>query len=298
MKKKLSKLIAIAAAMCLLLCCLTACGDDSSAPSGSNIPAASEAPAEMTAADIVALARTAEKNVKSLSYDMVMDMSMSGDGEEIAISTSGKYDYIIDPMSCKMDMTMDMGDMGGITYTLYMTSEDGQFVTYTGMDIGTGELMWVKQTVEADFIDQYDALAATDTYLNLAENFEIVGEEDVNGMAATHITGIFTGDALSQVIESSGALDSVGVDTETVNALSGELGDMCIDMWIDLETGLCLKYEMDMCDLMQKLFENIDAEAEGISVDSLLVSMTVTSVDSIESIDIPEEALNAQEFTL
>ena len=99
-------------------------------------------------------------------------------------------------------------------------------------------------------------------------------------------------------------LAQYGLTAEEAAAIYQDLGDLPVAIWIDSESKLPVKYEMDMTAMMQnimtKVFEKMDVAAEDMdfTVDKMFISMTLYDFDNVGEIAIPEEAKNAPEMNL
>lgn len=274
--------LTLTAALALVLA-LAAC--DGNPPGGS-------------AEDVIKQAQENMAGVTSMRYTMTMDMEMTAEGEDVNITTDLTADYIVDPMAMKMDMVMDLGEMGSMTTTSYAVKEDSEYVLYTGMDYGDGQMTWIKQTLGglAD-LEQYNAQANLDLYLKSAESFKENGTETINGSAATRYDGVISKEALEEVLASSGMmdyLDQMGMD-ET-SAMLQNMDDLPISIWVDDESLLPVKYEMDMSAMMQSMMDSVAADEDvDVTIGKVFVSMTVTDYNSVESIQLPAEAQDAME---
>lgn len=285
---KLKKLLAVGIAV-VMMTGLAACGGDGGTSGGGE-----------SIADIMKKAEEALENVGSMNYDMVMDMEMSAQGQTMASSTSGQIAYIADPLKMKMDMTVDAGGQS-TAMQMYAEQIGDDYAMYMSMD-GTN---WMKQTItDAAELEQYSAEASMDMYLESAESFKEAGEETVNGMDAVKYEGVIAEDTMNEVMENAGMVEQLagmGISEEQAEAMYKDLGQLPIAIWIAKDSGLPVKYEMDMTEFMQKLMDNVMAEmgeqAEGseITVGKMMVSMTISGFDSVEDFEIPEAAKNAQE---
>lgn len=292
MKKKLLLLCAIAM---LSLAALAGCGNDKEE--------ATEATAEE---NLVTQAITNSQKVQSVTYDMTMDMAMDFTvGEEtqaINMTTNGSIEYLNDPMSMSMNMNMDMGEAGTMDSASYGEIVDGNFVLYTSV-----EDQWIKQTVgTAQEMEQYNSAKAMEVYLESMKDFTDEGVEDVNGSKATKFTGTISGDDLQAVMDSMAGMGdqmaALGLEDESLASLYADSGDLTISIWIDNQTVLPVKYEMDMTAMMQNIMEKLSTATQDLgeityNVSNVFVSMTVTGYDNVEAIEIPEEARNAQEVS-
>ncbi len=285
MKKKMKTWLVLGLVV-MLLVSLTACGN------GGN-----------STEDVMKAAQDALNEVSSMRYDMVMDMDMSAGGQTITSNTTGKIAYNADPLTMKMQMTVDMGAQGKVDMLMYAGQDGDNLVMY--MNDGT---TWGKQTLaDASQLEQYKAQDSMSIYLENIDSFKEAGTEQINGGEATKYEGIIANDALNEVMAASGMeeqLAQYGLTAEEAAAIYQDLGDLPVAIWIDSESKLPVKYEMDMTAMMQnimtKVFEKMDVAAGDMdfTVDKMFISMTLYDFDNVGEIAIPEEAKNAPEMNL
>lgn len=277
------KFLAVAAAMAMAFTA-AGCGGNGGNAGGSD------------STDVEALLTKAQEtmdSVESMAMDMDMEIGMAMGEESIDMVTSAKILAVSEPLKMKMDMSVDMGEMGSQSMQMYAEEKDGQFLTYTNVDGA-----WYAQSVTADSLAQYNAEGNMDLYLKNISNFSKTGEEDINGVTASKIEGVLTGDAMKEAIQESGVLDSVesmGLSAEDIEAIYSS--DLPLAMWIDAD-GYVVKYEMDMTAMMQTVMDQAMAnagEAAGdvkIEISKTTISMTCKDFNAVE-VEIPAEAANA-----
>lgn len=285
MKKNITKWMALGLVLVMLVS-LTACGG------GGN-----------STEDVMKAAQEALNQVTSMRYDMNMDMTLSASGQTMESNTSGVIAYNAEPLTMEMKMTMDMGEQGQLDMVMYAGQEDDNLILY--MSDGTN---WGKQTLaDAAQLEQYNAQDSMGIYLENIDSFQEVGIEQVNGSDAAKYEGVIANDALNEVMAASGMeeqLAQYGLTGEEAAAIYQDLGDLPVAIWIDKESNLPVKYEMDMTAMMQnimtKLFENMDIAAEDMdfTVDNMFISMTLYDFNNVGEIEIPEEAKAAPEMDL
>lgn len=278
---------------------LAACGDDAA---GSGTPNDAAGSAEETVEAEVDPYETALENMKAVtSMDaqmvMEMDMAVGADGEEQSMEAVTTMDMVCftDPVRLKLDMTMDMGEIGSVTQNVYAeAAEDGTYTMY----LYDGE-SWTVQNVENAAVEQYDARGNMLANMDSSYHYVAAGTEQVDGANAYKYTGKITGDDLNETMISSGALDSfssLGIDESQLESMMTDLGEIPVTMWIDEATLYPVKYEMDMTAAMDKLMANM-LEAMGdqasgltISIPKLKVIMTCSNFNAATAFEIPEEA--------
>lgn len=280
--KKYSKIIALV--LCLVMALtLTACAKDNTKDS----------------TDDGEMLRQAQKNaesVKSLHFDMQIDMKMAIDGEAMDNSTKMTADITQKPMVGKM--TMDMGELGASN--VYFKENGDKYDYYMGVDNGEGKVEWMKMQMDADALQQYDVADSADELLKMQDYLKRTGTDKVNGRAAVKFDGVVTGEDMMKMVSDSGAMGNLGVaDIDDLeDAVSGKNITMSISIWVDQETCMPVKYAMDMTELTGAVMDALSAE-EGmedisITVSKLVVTVELSQINEIGEIEIPAEALNAQ----
>ena len=284
MNKMLTKTLAGAVVLALTLA-LCACG-------GSSSPE-----------DALTRAQAAFADVKSMHYTIDMDMGFSADGESMEMNTTAEADCIVDPIMMDMDMTMDMMGLFDMDLKMYVVQDGSSYTMYTGMDNGDGTMSWSKDTLDdLGDIAQYNGKASMDIYLENGSNFKEIGAEDVDGVSAVRYDGVISQDSLKSVMDTSGVLEQYeSLGLEGMEDLLDEMGDLPVSIWLDPDSDLPVKYEMDMTQMMQNMMNKLLAEEEetadiGFTVDKCVISMVCSDYNTVSNIEIPEEALNADSY--
>lgn len=294
MKKKLLVLMMAA----VLAMSVTACGENASTDSADGVAQNTEAAVEEI--DPYEAALENMNAVTNMDAQMVMEMDMAiGAGDETqSMETVTTMDmvYFSDPVRMKIDMTMEMGELGSVTQNVYAEiAEDNSTYTmylYDGSD-------WMAQSVGLADVEQFDARGNMIANMDSSYNYTAAGTEQIDGANAYKYTGKITGDALNETMLSSGALDSLsslGMDESQLESMMTDLGEISVTMWIDEATLYPVKYEMDMTAAMDKLVSNI-MEAMGdqaagmtMSIPKMYITMTCSDFNEATDFEIPEEA--------
>lgn len=254
------------------------------------------------AASAMLSARESMQKVSSMSYIYSMEMSMKADGETVEMTVDGTADMTMDPVAAKMTMNMNMLGMSLTGIELYMVQEGSQTVTYTGMDLfGGGSKTWTKTTggdgSTGVSMEQYNAKDSFDLYLKNGANFKAMGTETVQGTPATRYEGVIAKDMLKDTLEKSGSMEQLDsmVDANIDDVLK-KVGDISVTMWLDNETGLPVKYVIDMTNFLVSMME-LAAENAGesadVSADKFVVSMEVTKYNGVGEIKVPQDILDS-----
>lgn len=288
--RKLKKLGALMLAGALMVSAV-ACGGTGETNTGDK--------GAMSVADRIADSQKKMSEIKSASMDMNMIMNMSvkvegQDAQEMNITTSGKIDMFNDPLKAKMEMSMDMGEMGGKQdIQMYMEQVDGKIISYTGV---AGQ--WGSMEVDASDIEQYSVKESSELYLNSMSDMKEVGTEQIDGKDAIKIEGVVKGEELKKIIDASGVADnlkSTGVDQATFDKILSSMGDFKMAIWLDADNYM-VKVEEDLTDMMTKVMEKMlegTEQAGQITFTKVEMTATYKNMDQVEDFEIPEEAKNA-----
>lgn len=274
---KLEKRAAALALGALLAVSMTACGN------GAN---------KEEAAEKIKAAMEKINAVESMDATMYMEMDMSVMGQSIETDTQMDMSCFNDPVKVKADVTMSMGALGSMSMSVYADTTDGDYTIY----VYDGN-NWNTQAADASQLEQYDAQQSMDLYLSSGAEYVSAGTEDINGITADKYTGIIRGEALEEVMKSSGATSSLentmGMDLAD---LYSDLGDMPITIWVDQSTGYPVRYYMDMTDVMQTMMKKALAGIEGgdtLTMSKVEITMDCSNFNNVADFEIPAEALAA-----
>lgn len=272
MKKTAARIFALALAL-LLAFALSACGDSFES-------AMARAIAEL-------------QKVQSQHMDMEVNIAMSaaagGESVELPVSMSVSMDAVNEPMLAHAVMDMElMGESAAVEY--YIEQNDGEYTMY----IATGSLGWVAQSVSADDLGQFPAAENVGFYLECASAFEKSGEEEINGSTASRYDGDVPADMLSEALKRSGAgelLGSLGLEESGAEGLGA---GMSLSVWLDKESGLPVRYRIDMSALMDELMSAAlaaGADVSGVSMEigEAVVDVTLSNFNGVSGLEIPAE---------
>lgn len=248
------------------------------------------------ATSVMVAAQQELTKVSSMRYTYAMEMAISAEGQSVEMKVDGTADITMNPFAAKMTMNMDMLGMALKDVQVYMVSEGGQMVAYTGMDMtGAGQNQWYKSLADDSGMnaEQYDAVEAFELYMKNGSNFKAVGTDTVQGASATRYEGVITSDMLEDTLEESGSLDNItSLLGEDYGDVLASLSGIPITIWIN-DAGLPVKYVFDMTSMMTELLQNsADSEDADMSVDKFVMSMEVLGYNDIEPITVPQEVLD------
>ena len=251
-----------------------------------------------TSAEVMKKAGENLARVKSMTFDMTLEMSMSAGGETVDMTISMDGETTTEPVVVHADMAIDLGALGAMEMELYAEQNDDTVTTYIS---ALGQ--WRKEEAPLDEENAaLDAKGDMGSSLAYASGLEEIGVETVGGVEAARYDGVITKEHLQEVLKNTGVLDDLGDAMDLKKSLedaaenTAGLGDIPISIWIDKEAMLPVRYEMDMTEMMQKLMDQVSTAVsmEYPTVSRVKVSMTIGGIDAVDAITIPDEAKNAQ----
>ncbi len=285
--KKMNRFLALAMALVMLLA-LCACGEGGTR--------------SVITPDFESRMRQAQENMSKLeSMHMEMSMDMS-----LELSVLGQTQ----PMDKRVYYTMDTQNEPARTKLVITTSSMGQSqeqVMYTdesGMIyMQLDGRSWQRQSAQGSSqANEMQPDQMLQLFLNSAGSFRETGSETINGSKATVYSGVLGGDYVKQVLETTGLGSTLGEALGTGDAgnLFDNLGEIPMTVAIDDESGLVVRYTMDMAQVMENLMKNLfnsmltSQGLNGVEIDvkisNCMATATLSQFNSVPEIVIPAEA--------
>jgi hypothetical protein len=258
---------------------------------------------EPTTEEILTNTITAMEKVNSykLAYDMAMEMEVTGGENAINMTMDGVGTGAMDVSDKKMQMIMDMDVEipGAGTSQMSMKMSVEMYMvegwTYTKMTVpGTG-VQWTKMKVQDDV--SQDQLAQMMALLASSMKNTLAGTEKVNGINCYVLEIVPDMTALWQWLMSQQGSDLTGNIDLSQFDLSKIIKSFGLKYWIAKSNYQIIKAEAEMT--MDMDAETVGASAEDFESMTMLMNMGMTFSDYNKSVDIqlPEEALGAEEVT-
>ena len=257
---KLSKKSAALIAAAAMLLCLTACGSFETK---------------------VAKAVRAMSRVDNMHMDMSMDIALGVKvlGKTIGtdVTMAGSMDVQTDPLTAKTEVTVAAAGIDKSVLT-YVEKTDAGYDVYVSDDDGDD---WDKETVtESGAPTQINIVDGLQLFVDCAASFEEAGEERVMGAEAVRYDGVITGSEVKRVMELTGAGDMLSRNLGVT--LSDEdfsnLGDIPASVWIDKETGMLVRYDMDMTSVVRSVLpELVGGLTNSLALKNLSSNLEVSS---------------------
>ena len=244
----------------------------------------------------VAKAAIKMSKLESLHADVEMQIGMGisvlGQDVNADATVTGGADIQRDPERVYVNMNAEVAGFEQ-NMLLYAVGRDGGADVYSSADSGES---WTKDSIENDDSSKSSKADGKSVFLLLSDSaasFKEYGKEKVNGSDAIRYNGKITSDELKQALELADVKQSLeeSLDVELDDDVFEDLGDVPVSIWIDVKSGMIVRIEMDMSDVMQglvpvlvdKAMEKTDV---GIGVNTKVydatVSITLSEFDAVQ----------------
>ena len=244
----------------------------------------------------VAKAAIKMSKLESLHADIEMQIGMGisllGQDVNADAAITGGADIQRDPERVYVNL---MAEVAGFEQNLlfYGVGRDDGFDVYSSVDSGES---WTKDSIENDDSSKSSKADGKSVFLLLSDSaasFKEYGKEKVNGSDAIRYNGKITSDELRQALELANAKQALeeSLDVELDDDVFEDLGDVPVSIWIDVKSGMIVRVEMDMSDVMQGLVPVLADKAMekadiGIGVNTkvyeVTVSITLSEFDAVQ----------------
>lgn len=221
-----------------------------------------------------------------------MGISVLGQDVNADATVTGGADIQRDPERVYVNMN---AEVAGFEQNLlfYGVGRDDGFDVYSSADSGDS---WTKDSIENDDSSKSSKADGKSLFLLLSDSaasFKEYGKEKVNGSDAIRYNGKITSDELRQALELANAKQALeeSLDVELDDDVFEDLGDVPVSIWIDVKSGMIVRVEMDMSDVMQGLVPVLADKAMekadiGIGVNTkvyeVTVSITLSEFDAVQ----------------
>lgn len=232
--------------------------------------------------------------MESMHMNMSMQLEMSVMGQKMNMKIGAEADAITNPVKGKMDMKMEVGGMS-MQMPMYYEQQGDAFMTYIGMDDGSG-VVWYRQQAENAPVNN-NLLSAS-----AMAGFEYIEEEreDENTL---RYRGMIDAQQLKSLLETSmsGELDALtGGNADMLDAVLDEIGKTEMIVTVDKQSGYIVRQELDMGPMMRaimtKALESSGEEALDLDMSSLIeigempVLIDYSEFNTVPDFEIPAAA--------
>lgn len=220
-------------------------------------------------------------NDKTYTGDMDMKMSMNVSSQGVAMDMDmgmqGTIEYTAEPEIVHMKGTMDVSLLGlSMDMDMYSQVEDDKATVYMCM---MNEWMKSETGIDESSIQDMYAIAEDGKDMTLAEETEKIGDREVYVLTST-----ITGEEFQEIMS---VMENM---TEGVGDMDWSNMQANVTMKIYKDTILPASVSIEMSDSG----EGIESEGVTVKFNNLSVVMNYVDFDSVDSIEIPEEALAAK----
>lgn len=244
----------------------------------------------------VAKAAIKMSKLESLHADVEMQIGMGisvlGQDVNADADVTGGVDIQRDPERVYVNMTAEVAGSEQ-NLLLYAVGRDGGADVYSSADGGES---WTKGSIENDDSSKSSTADGKSLFLLLSDSaasFKEYGKEKINGSDAIRYKGEITSDELKQALELANVRQSLeeSLDVELDDDVFADLGSVPVSIWIDEKSGMIVRIEMDMSDVMQGLVPVlVDKAMEkaniGIDVNTkvydVTLSVTLSEFDAVQ----------------
>ena len=244
----------------------------------------------------VAKAAIKMSKLESLHADVEMQIGMGisvlGQDVNADADVTGGVDIQRDPERVYVNMTAEVAGFEQ-NLLLYAVGRDGGADVYSSADGGES---WTKGSIENDDSSKSSTADGKSLFLLLSDSaasFKEYGKEKINGSDAIRYKGEITSDELKQALELANVKQSLeeSLDVELDDDVFADLGSVPVSIWIDEKSGMIVRVEMDMSDVMQGLVpvlvdKSLEKADIGIGVNTkvydVTVSITLSEFDAVQ----------------
>ena len=241
--------------------------------------------AESLMQEAVKKTETAKSMEGNMTMDMEMGLGQSGMSMSMGIGLDADLQVTKDPQVSHVNgtMTMDLLNMS-LDLEAYTQTEKDSNTTYVKV---ADE--WQKQTTDVSGLDMgtmldLEKILSSGSELTLADKTEKLDGKEVYVIQTT-----IDGETFNELL---GAMSGVMEETYTQNIdFSGMTADMTVKIYKDSKLPALISMMMDGDGMSLA-----DQDGVSVSLDKLSYELKITSYDSLDKIEIPQEALDAPEL--
>ena len=227
------------------------------------------------------------EELDSLSFDVKLTANGTSDGEPVKVTVKGSCDWILDPFTMKIDATASLGRMGRINLPMYIAMEGEQLVLYFGYSLGSGEPVWMAVDIESDGESaQIDVPSIIAMFENNTQPVSRSDEVEAEDATVIPLTLELPGKLLMNAISGNGPHKS-------------KMDNIAIDVIVDKETSLPTRISADLAPLLKYIIaESGFGFFPDLKIDSVPTEITVTGVNSVGELTLPDMTVNGAAVTL
>lgn len=224
-------------------------------------------------------------------------------------------------LKAKINANLEMSAMGQeITepiMDMYLSTTNKAFITYMGTNDGTGNLSWLKSTIEDEmFVDMLkfnkESIKQDQELVEkYTKEVKYFGKYTENEKTLTRLQYTMSGEIYNDMF--SEYLNTMSTSTSELDMMTlemfkgfaeGNFGDLTYIVYVDDATGEMVKYEMDLGNIMSSMLDGMSGitgeipaeEMEVLKQMKATIVMEILNINKAKDFKIPAEALNAPEM--
>lgn len=225
--------------------------------------------------------------LQSMSFDLKSTANGTSNGEPIKATVKASCEWILDPFTMKIDATASLGRMGRINLPMYIAMEGEQLELYFGYSLGGDEPVWMAVDVESGGeAAQIDVASIIAMFENNTQPVSMSDEEKLEESTVIPLTLELPGKMLMNAISGNGPHKS-------------KMDNIPISVNIDKETHIPTRISADLAPLLKYLIaESGFGFYPNLKIQSVPTELTVTGVNSVKAITLPDMTVNGAAVTL
>ena len=225
--------------------------------------------------------------LQSMSFDLRSTANGTSNGAPVKAAVKASCEWILEPFTMKIDATASLGKMGRINLPMYIAMEGEQLVLYFGYSLGGDEPIWMALDVESDGESaQIDIASIIAMFENNTQPVSMSDEEELEESTVIPLTLELPGKMLMNAISGNGPHKS-------------KMDNIPISVNIDKETHIPTRISADLAPLLKYLIaESGFGFYPDLKIDSIPTELTVTGVDNVKAITLPDMTVNGAAVTL
>ena len=187
----------------------------------------------------------------------------------------------------------------------YLFSENGQYTEY----FSDGSKWYKVSSDDGSMLDGFNARAFASAFFVDVISFYKAGEDNVDGVSAVRYEGSLGGSVLVEMLETIGYFNSNNVSAMSENQqnkiknnLAKDLQPVTVKVWVD-EAGYPVRFEVSLTEMLKGLEDSIsktlgDKSISDWAITEYDISMSVSDINALSEIELPEEAKSAEVYEL
>ncbi|MCR4673008.1 MAG: hypothetical protein K5637_07210 [Lachnospiraceae bacterium] len=249
-----------------------------------------------TLESVITSAQERSNAAASQDMDMVLDCNMEASQMGITVDASILMDCDIqetqDPEVAHILGDMKVSSLGSEqAYTLdsYAAKDGDSYVSYSNIIMGEEESGWVKASLDVSSLQGYSGVNNYDFITVSPEEYTFTENED----GTCTVTGAVSGEQFNELFSENSEISTMMSD------MGIEMGSMAytMDMLFSPVSGQKGAYELTSCSVALTEPFVITQDGVEITFSKMDITIVVNGYNTVDTIEIPEEALQAEEIS-